>query len=299
MSLHHYQDALAALLTDAALRETFVRDPGALRERYALDERELRSLSTIAVPPMLQHADLLAQARVMLALKALPATARLLGGAVNRAVQPFCAAYPPEPGAEPALQLEARRFAAFLRSDAARPLGLAPYLGEVAAYEAALFEHGGSPAAWRDATAFAAENAARGEVGADAFARLAPARGAHVRLERFAFDAPALAAAAERGEALGAAAGSGACTILFVKAPGRRTPETLRVNDDVSALLGRCDGFATGAEIAGALGAEAARRGAPSDQLAAVHRACEALRRKNVLAYRAPAARTEPPEVRA
>jgi len=278
MSLAAYQDALAALLTDRAFRDAFLHDPAVAR-RFALDEREFRSLAEIGVPPMVQHADLLEQARVMLALKALPVTARLLGGALHRTIAPFCAAVPPQPGAEPVLLLEARRFAAFLRSDAARPLGLAPHVAEVAAYEATSFEHGGSADAWEDATRFAAANAGVGPVDIAAFATCVPVRGAHARIASFACDAPGLVAAHERGETVDRAAYAAPCTVLLVKRIGRRTPDVLRIGADVRALLERCDGRATGAEIAHALGA--------SDALAAVHRACETLRAKNVLVYRA------------
>jgi len=287
VSLAQYQDALAHILTDGAFRAAFLDDPAAACAAHGLDAGETASLIEIDRTPMALHADLLGQARVMLALKALPATWKILGERVIETVAGFGAAYPPVPADEPALVVETLRYAAYLRGGAAARLGLPAYAGDVVAYEAAVFEHSGSLAAWAAAAALAEDGGAA--VGDErAFASCVPVAGANVRIESFAYDVVRLVEALERGESPDAAACATPCTLVFVKTAGRRAVETLRVTPDVRALLELCDGTANGAAIAARLSASARERGRDGgDMLSSVFRAAESLRRKNVLTYRA------------
>jgi hypothetical protein len=286
VSLLQYQDALARLLTDRSFREAFVSNPADACARYALDRRELRSLSDVHIQPMSQHADLLGQGRVMLAFKALPHAARLLGGDVVRTVEPFCAACPPVPVGAPGVVVEARRYAAFLRSNVTK-LGLAARIGEVAAYEAALYEHSNDVGAWAAAKAFAAENAAAWSDSADTFATKVPVTGKHARIEMFAHDVPAIIDALGHSRPVEPETHARPTIVLFIKGATRRTSEALRITRDIGALLAECNGSATGHEIAGRMSVEAQRRGLPDERmLNHLFTLCEALRRKNVLTYR-------------
>lgn len=287
MSLAQYQDALAQILTDAAFRAAFLADPAAACAAHGLGPGETASLIEIDRTPMALHADLLVQARVMLALKTLPATAKILGERVIETVAGFGAAHPPVPADEPALVVETLRYAAYLRDGAAARLGLPAFTADVVAYETAVFEHSGNVAAWTAAAAIAQDG---GVLPPDerAFASCVPVAGANVRIESFAHDVIRLVEAIQRDEAVDAAAFEAPCTLVFVKTAGRRQVETLRVTPDVRALLELCDGTASGGAVAERLSAQARERGRDGgDMLSTVFRVAESLRRKNVLTYRA------------
>ncbi len=290
MSLQTYQAALARLLTDRAFRDAFLADPSSACGSYRLDEHEMQSLSEIHRSPMTQHSDLLRYGRVALALKAYPCTARLLGNKVSHIVDAFCAAHPPVWTDEPTLVTEAGRLASFFDHGGLRELGLPDYAQDLIRFEITLFELSRDPQALADAERFETANRALGSA-PGGYSGLVPVVGRHVRVESYAYDAPALLGAIENCDRLDYYATPGSFVVLLVKSSDQRRPKLLRINGDAQTLLAACDGSATVGRIVERMTREACERGKPhADMAARVGAALEHLRTRGVLAYRPVAA---------
>ena len=133
--LAEFQQALADLTASPALVAQVRAEPGVLRERYQLTERELQRLLGIARHPGMRCACMVYRSNRLapLALNT-PETCRALGPQLREVVEAFWAAYP-ETNVH--FFVETDRFCRFLHARIAQGLEVPPAVPAALAREAA------------------------------------------------------------------------------------------------------------------------------------------------------------------
>ncbi|MER6514399.1 hypothetical protein ABT158_46820 [Nonomuraea sp. NPDC001636] len=256
------QRAFSRMLTDKAFQRMFLDGDPAATELYQLSEAETASLRGMDRGRLALQAELLANSRLELGLGALPLTSLLLHHQLHDHVDRFCAEFPPVPGSNGAMIVEAERLCEFavrlLREGALEPA----WAEDVVAYERVLLDLSTSGEAWEGAATIALVNDGSAALATGDLLGLVPVTAANTRIVPFFHDLAELVPRLENGEVPAEVTRlEWPQLLLFIKRPAAVFVRRMRVNAATAALMEASDGRRTVAEVcaavAGASGAGA------------------------------------------
>jgi hypothetical protein len=246
MSLLDMQRVFSRLLTDPHFQRDFFAEDAGRPSGYDLTERELDSLRRMDRKRLRLHAGNLAHARLGLALKSTPLSAMLLHTQLDRHLVRFCQEYPPVPAPESAVILATTRLCDFAENLFAEGELRPAYAWDLLRYEKHLLVQGFGMASCDSAAEFAHREDPEGPIGG-----LVPVTGAHVLVDHFQHDLPALLPRLQGGEVPEDVVPlPEPVRIMFVKQPMKALVQTCRLNAAMELVWRRCDGIQTVDEIA-------------------------------------------------
>jgi hypothetical protein len=114
MSLLEMQRAISEILTNASLRDRFLKNPEEICMRYNLNSNEFNSLKAINKERLSIYSVSLQHGRLRIALKAFPLTAKLLVNKLSDLTPRYCQEYAPISVSGSLLNAEALRFYDFM-----------------------------------------------------------------------------------------------------------------------------------------------------------------------------------------
>jgi hypothetical protein len=166
-----------------------------------------------------------------------PSATALLGERVDAAIERFWREYHPDGGQHAVADAEG--WMKCLHAELAGASDLPGYCADVVSFEGTRAVLGTSDAAARDATLATERNASLHER-SETVDACVPVLGRNVRVERYAFDAPAIVTAIEDCDRLEGLEQPAPCTVLFLRSSVASRPRPMLISEGVAMLVALC-----------------------------------------------------------